>query len=406
MYLQAGEGLAAAHQAGIVHRDFKPENVLVGQDGRPRVADFGIARMCKLEECAEFVSHPAADAVPKMPSEGRPGEASPVQVSLADAAKVAGQPVRLTMPGVISGTPGYMSPEQYRGGDVDARSDQFSFCAALFEALYGHLPFSGKSLAEMSDSLHGPIHKPPPSCKVPPELYQTLCTGLHLSPIRRFATMDGLLSSLALEDSHHAGAGGVSLRQFAQVAMGVMMLLVLFAQYRTAQRALNYKQMLTMSAVSLAVTLIGGFVKRKTLLMNRFHRRLWILISTFIVLNFGQRLLGMVFQTPLIQLIPFELLALAAIITVAASIALPALWWVPILLVGATIATVAAPETMRPVITIPYTVGFFSTLLGWMHYSKAAKLDVASMPRRLVTLTPVPTLRSEDYRAALSRTSD
>jgi hypothetical protein len=218
--------------------------------------------------------------------------------------------------------------------------------------------------------------------------------------------MDGLLSSLAVEDSDHAGAGGVSLRQFAQVAMGVMMLLVIFAQYRTAHRAINYRQLLTASAVAIAVTLIGGFVKRRTLLMNRFHRRIWILLTTFIVLNFGQRLLGMVFQTPLIQLIPYELLAMAAIITVVAAIALPALWWVPILLVGSTTAMVVAPETMRPIITAPYAVGFFATLMGWLHYSKAAKRGVVRSPRRSGTITPLPTLGSEDYRTALSRTSD
>jgi hypothetical protein len=363
--------------------------------------------MGKLEEFAKIPSVLPPEAVPpKTPGDGRVDGAIAVMVTPLGATK-EGEPVgRLTLPGVISGTPGYMSPEQYCGGDVDARSDQFSFCAALFEALYGRLPFPGETLTELSESLHGPIHKPPPQCKVPAELYQTLCTGLQIIPDRRFATTDVLLSSLAVEDSHHAGAGGVSLRQFAQAALGVMMLLVIFAQYRTAHRALSYRQMLTMSAVSIAVTFIGGFIKRRTLLVNRFHRRLWIVFTTFIALNFGQRLLGMVFHPPLIQLIPYELLAMAAFITVGAAIALTALWWVPILLVGSTIAMVLAPQTIRPIIAAPYVVGFFTYLIGWLHYSETAKRGVASTPLRSRAITPLPTLGSEDYRTALSRTSD
>jgi serine/threonine protein kinase len=98
-FLPAGRGLAAAHAAGLVHRDFKPENVLLGRDGRVRVADFGLA-----------------EAAPE------PG------------GKLAALPAEW---GLVLGTPAYMAPEQLRGIAVDARSDQFSFCVALFEALYG-----------------------------------------------------------------------------------------------------------------------------------------------------------------------------------------------------------------------------------------------------------------------------
>ncbi len=120
LFLAAGEGLLAAHRAGLVHRDFKPANVLVGADGRVRVLDFGLAR-----------TEAADDETPS-------SEALPLDDSHAMLAT-------LTQTGSILGTPAYMSPEQWQAKKVDARSDQFSFCVALYEALYGKRPFQPKT---------------------------------------------------------------------------------------------------------------------------------------------------------------------------------------------------------------------------------------------------------------------
>src|SRR5690606_16575386 len=107
VFLQAGRGLAAAHAAGLVHRDFKPDNVMIGADGRVRVLDFGLARG----------------------SEPEPPAPPPAAAPDLDAP--------LTVTGALLGTPAYMAPEQAAGASapVDARSDQFSFCVALYEAL-------------------------------------------------------------------------------------------------------------------------------------------------------------------------------------------------------------------------------------------------------------------------------
>ncbi|MHB8878701.1 MAG: protein kinase domain-containing protein, partial [Myxococcaceae bacterium] len=120
VFVRAGRGLATAHAAGLVHRDFKLENVLIGKDGRVRVTDFGLARL-------EGESAPAV-AVGVSPALFEPG---------------------LTRSGMVMGTPAYMAPEQLRGGKADARSDQFSFCVALYMALYGQRPFEGNTPAAL-----------------------------------------------------------------------------------------------------------------------------------------------------------------------------------------------------------------------------------------------------------------
>jgi serine/threonine protein kinase len=113
----AGRGLAAAHAAGLIHRDFKPDNVLLGDDGRVRVVDFGLARPAGQQPAPE-------------------GERTPSGGTLAHP---------LTEWGVVVGTPAYMAPEQLRGEASDERSDQLSFCVSLYETLYGERPFPGGS---------------------------------------------------------------------------------------------------------------------------------------------------------------------------------------------------------------------------------------------------------------------
>src|SRR5262249_21678690 len=110
-FREAARGLGAAHAAGLVHRDFKPQNVMVGRDGIVRVMDFGPAR--RIDAAA-----PAAppEAPPPAPAPGHPGR---------DAAEAD-----LTLTGELVGTPLYMAPEQFKGGPNDARTDQFSFCVA------------------------------------------------------------------------------------------------------------------------------------------------------------------------------------------------------------------------------------------------------------------------------------
>ncbi|MBK7862322.1 MAG: tetratricopeptide repeat protein [Archangiaceae bacterium] len=170
MFLMAGAGLSAAHRAGIVHRDFKPDNVLLGGDGRPRVLDFGLARA-------------ATSSEPK---------ARPSPTSLDTALDSP-----LTRDGAVMGTPGYMAPEQLGGLPTDARSDQFSFCVTLYEALYGKRPFGGATLKSHADEIMANRLPPPPaSHEAPHYLWEALKRGLAADPAARFPHMDALLAAL------------------------------------------------------------------------------------------------------------------------------------------------------------------------------------------------------------------
>jgi hypothetical protein len=195
VYERAGSGLAAAHEAGLVHRDFKPDNVLVGRDGRVRVTDFGLARV---PHAAPAVVQPGADG--------------------ADTAQLA-----LTRTGTLLGTPAYMAPEQLRGGVADARSDVFSFCVALYEALYGERPFEGNNLAALRTAIEGgAVRSPPIITPVPRWLRTVLLRGLKATPDERFPSMRALLNALrnARASARHRLARAASAGAIAIAALG------------------------------------------------------------------------------------------------------------------------------------------------------------------------------------------
>ena len=180
IFIEAGRGLQAAHRAHIIHRDFKPDNVLIDEEGRVRVTDFGLARSIEEKDT-------------RAPSENRPTP----------------RPRRITRTGELMGTPAYMAPEQHRRIEIDERSDQFSFAVALFESLAGYHPFAvGNNVTELLNRMmRGDLVDPPRDArKLPRALRSVLIRAMSPAPEDRFPSMTELLAELERERDRGAEA--------------------------------------------------------------------------------------------------------------------------------------------------------------------------------------------------------
>ncbi len=197
VFEQAAAGLIAAHDTGLIHRDFKPDNVLVGADGRVRVVDFGLARAL---------------------------EATDVEVT-DGAQRASGPSVSLTHTGAVMGTPAYMAPEQHRGESVDARADQWAFCASLHEALAGARPFHGETYAELAGNVLAGNRAPGPT-EVSRRLGLVVDRGLRLTPDERYPSMRALLDDLRVARSSSRLRRGAALGGLFAVAAAIAFVVV------------------------------------------------------------------------------------------------------------------------------------------------------------------------------------
>ncbi|HEY0252237.1 MAG TPA: serine/threonine-protein kinase, partial [Kofleriaceae bacterium] len=178
--ISAGRGLAAAHRVGLVHRDIKPDNVLIANDGRVLVTDFGLAKAVS--------DAPLAD--------GGPLVGLHALITVDERCGRRGDPLALTKPNTVVGTPAYMAPEQLAGRGATAASDQFSFCVMLFEALFDKRPFDDEA-ENVEDILASQEHLVmPPRGDVPARVMRAIERGLAFAPEHRWPSVEDLLAQL------------------------------------------------------------------------------------------------------------------------------------------------------------------------------------------------------------------
>jgi predicted Ser/Thr protein kinase len=287
-YHQAGEGLQAAHRAGLVHRDFKPENVLVGHDGRIRVADFGLARRDAATDPAAAASALAADD---------------------DATSTYG---------AVAGTPAYMSPERFRGSPADARSDIFSFCVALWEALHGERPFAGRHVHELAVSVTTGNRRPP-TVELPARLQHALERGLAVDPDARWPTMEPLLAAIAVDPDADPSSAARQRRTFL-LAIGALIsvFLAMFTAAAYVGEALLRTLIVAFGLLSVTVLAALVYAFRRSLLRNRYHRRVLTTLAILAVVSTSQRIFGLLHDAPLIIVMVDTVHIFAAVTLMAA----------------------------------------------------------------------------------------
>jgi tetratricopeptide (TPR) repeat protein len=232
VFRAAGAGLAAAHRASLAHRDFKPDNVIVGADGRVCVLDFGLAR--DVHAAVTETPAPVPDSASTPEPHPTPTPVAPTSDPLSDSSHSRNRlSSSLTRTGTIMGTPRFMAPEQYRGQVVDERADQFSFCVSLYRALYGRFPFAGADADAYEQAvLSGRVEEPPPGSRVPRWIRLVLLRGLAVKPEDRWPSLEALLGALA-RDPARALRRRLSI---AGAALGGLALLFAVGRAQRAQR--------------------------------------------------------------------------------------------------------------------------------------------------------------------------
>ena len=206
VFIAAGRGLAAAHAASLIHRDFKPDNVMLDKHGHVRVTDFGLARSAQPRDRPAMRSGPGADQGRASSPAAWKGQDLNETTTVNDGAPPEGgrTPVvrtaldmHITEDGARLGTPAYMAPEQLLGQEIGPATDQFSFCVSIYQALYGERPFDGREERRLLDVLAGRVREPPRGTSVPGWVRKAVVKGLHADPAARHATISDLLASLS-----------------------------------------------------------------------------------------------------------------------------------------------------------------------------------------------------------------
>ena len=308
----------------------------------------------------------------------------------AAAMSAASQPLSpLTQAGVVMGTPLYMSPEQHMGNAADSRSDQFSFCVALYEALYQKLPFAGNTIEALAfNTVSGRVQPRPSGTHVPMAVHEALLRGLSPAPEQRFPSMRELITALNFDPTMDPSAAPRARRR---VTIYMILFSIIAALGPTVLHALGVSEMVASTAIALAFFLVFTIlsVRFRRMFKNAFHRGM----LTYGLVFGGQVLLlravGMLLGLSHLQIATIDLVAIAATTCMTAALVLPTMWpMVPPAIITSLIA--AARPAYAPVIAsvvIPIT-----TITGLLLWNRVAAVR---RPRtRSTSSTAIPILGS------------
>ena len=291
-----------------------------------------------------------------------------VEPSLAPAES---HPIRLldsplTLTGTRMGTPTYMSPEQHRGEPADSRSDQFSFCAALYEALYKKRPFAGSTMEELSANVHnGHVRPVPAGNPIPGLIEQALRRGLSRQPEHRFPSMSELLEALSINPQHHPAGAPRARRAFSYISIALTTLVSVAMNVVKWQGLLNIRELMLAAIILLAGGLAASWSLRETLNKNSFHRRMILTLAAMVTQMLGLRAAAVLLDFNIAQLAAMEMMALSGTILIISMQSLPEVWPVSVLLGGSSILLTQRPDLLWPVLPVVYPVMGCSLILAW-----------------------------------------
>lgn len=274
----------------------------------------------------------------------------------------------LTLQGAILGTPAYMSPEQHRGETADSRSDQWSFCAALYAALYGMAPFAGDTLAALSANVQaGRLRPAPASSMAPARINAALRRGLAAAPEERYASMAELSSALAVDPQRDPALAPMTRRSFViPMVLGMGAVTILMYLLR-AQRWLTPARLVGSAGILLLSVSGMAFGLRRSLRENSFHLGLVKLMILLLAQLFMVRGAGFLLGQGITHILTIEQVVLAGLFAVIALHFLPGCWAMAAASAAMALAMIRWPEPMMSVLACYYLLLTLALTGLWSH---------------------------------------